>query len=38
MRYMIAANQALAVDTSIRQLPYGNDPAISTMLRYSIGF
>ncbi len=38
MRYMIAANQALAVDTSIRQLPYGNDPAISTMLRYSFGF
>ena len=38
MRYMIAANQALAVDASVRQLPYGNDPAITTMIRYSIGF
>ena len=38
MRYMIASNQALAFDASIRQLPYGNDPSITTMLRYSIGF
>ena len=38
MRYMIASNQALAFDASVRQMPYGNDPAITTMLRYSIGF
>ena len=38
MRYMVTANQAVAVDASVRQLPYGNDPAITTMLRYSIGF
>jgi hypothetical protein len=38
MRYMIASNQALAFDASVRQLPYGNDPSITTMLRYSIGF
>ena len=38
MRYMIASNQELAFDASIRQLPYGNDPSITTMLRYSIGF
>ena len=38
MRYMVAANKALAFDASIRQLPYGNDPSITFMLRYSIGF
>jgi hypothetical protein len=38
MRYMIASNQALAFDASVRQMPYGNDPSITTMLRYSIGF
>jgi hypothetical protein len=38
MRYMIASNQALGFDASVRQMPYGNDPAITTMLRYSIGF
>jgi len=38
MRYMIAPNQALAFDASVRQMPYGNDPSITTMLRYSIGF
>ncbi|MFM2150836.1 MAG: hypothetical protein RLZZ187_3142 [Pseudomonadota bacterium] len=38
MRYMIASNQALAFDASVRQLPYGNDPSVTTMLRYSIGF
>ena len=38
MRYMIASNQALGFDASIRQLPFGNDPSITTMLRYSIGF
>ena len=38
MRYMVASNQALAFDASVRQLPYGNDPSITTMLRYSIGF
>jgi hypothetical protein len=38
MRYMVAANQALGFDASIRQMPYGNDPSITTMLRYSIGF
>ena len=38
MRYMIASNQAIAFDASVRQMPYGNDPSITTMLRYSIGF
>jgi hypothetical protein len=38
MRYMIASNQAIAFDAAVRQLPYGNDPSITTMLRYSIGF
>ena len=38
MRYMIASNQALGFDAAVRQLPYGNDPSITTMLRYSIGF
>jgi hypothetical protein len=38
MRYMVASNQAVAFDASVRQLPYGNDPSITTMLRYSIGF
>jgi hypothetical protein len=38
MRYMVASNQAIAFDASVRQLPYGNDPSITTMLRYSIGF
>ena len=38
MRYMIASNQAVAFDASVRQMPYGNDPSITTMLRYSIGF
>jgi len=38
MRYMLASNQALSFDASVRQLPYGNDPAITTMVRYSIGF
>ena len=38
MRYMVASNQALAFDASVRQMPYGNDPSITTMLRYSIGF
>jgi hypothetical protein len=38
MRYMIASNQALAFDASVRQMPYGNDPSVTTMLRYSIGF
>ena len=38
MRYMVASNQALGFDASVRQLPYGNDPSITTMLRYSIGF
>jgi hypothetical protein len=38
MRYMIAPNQAVSVDTAVRQMPYGNDPAITTMIRYSIGF
>jgi hypothetical protein len=38
MRYNIASNQALALDASVRQMPYGNDPAITTMVRYSIGF
>lgn len=38
MRYMVASNQAIAFDTSVRQLPYGNDPSITTRLRYSIGF
>jgi hypothetical protein len=38
MRYMVASNQAIAFDASVRQMPYGNDPAITTMLRYSIGF
>ena len=38
MRYMVASNQALAFDASVRQLPYGNDPSVTTMLRYSIGF
>lgn len=38
MRYMVASNQALAFDASVRQMPYGNDPAVTTMLRYSIGF
>ena len=38
MRYMVASNQAIAFDASMRQLPYGNDPSITTMLRYSIGF
>ncbi|MFM2151233.1 MAG: hypothetical protein RLZZ187_3539 [Pseudomonadota bacterium] len=38
MRYMIASNQALGFDASVRQMPYGNDPSITTMLRYSIGF
>jgi hypothetical protein len=38
MRYMVASNQAIAFDASIRQLPYGNDPSVTTMLSYSIGF
>ena len=38
MRYMIASNQALGFDVSVRQLPYGDDPSITTMWRYSIGF
>jgi hypothetical protein len=38
MRYMIASNQALGFDASVRQMPYGNDPSVTTMLRYSIGF
>ena len=38
MRYMIASNQALAFGASVRQLPYGSDPSITTLLRYSIGF
>ena len=38
MRYMVASNQAVAFDASVRQMPYGNDPSITTMLRYSIGF
>lgn len=38
MRYMVASNQAIAFDTSVRQLPYGNDPSITIRLRYSIGF
>jgi hypothetical protein len=38
MRYMVASNQAIAFDASVRQMPYGNDPSITTMLRYSIGF
>ena len=38
MRYMIASNQAVAFDASVRQMPYGNDPSVTTMLRYSIGF
>jgi hypothetical protein len=38
MRYMIASNQALAFDASVRQMPYGHDPYVTTMLRYSIGF
>jgi hypothetical protein len=38
MRYMVASNQALGFDASVRQLPYGSDPSITTMLRYSIGF
>ena len=38
MRYMVASNQALAFDASVRQMPYGNDPSVTTMLRYSIGF
>ena len=38
MRYMVASNQALGFDASVRQLPYGNDPSITTMIRYSIGF
>jgi len=38
MRYMIASNQALAFDASVRQMPYGNDPSTTTMLRFSIGF
>jgi hypothetical protein len=38
MRYMIASNQALGFDVSVRQLPYGDDPSVTTMWRYSIGF
>jgi hypothetical protein len=38
MRYMIASNQALAFDASVRQMPYGHYPYVTTMLRYSIGF
>jgi hypothetical protein len=38
MRYMVASNQAIAFDASVRQMPYGNDPSVTTMLRYSIGF
>ena len=38
MRYNIASNQALAFDASVRQMPFGNDPAITTMVRYSVGF
>jgi hypothetical protein len=38
MRYMVASNQAIAFDASVRQMPYGNDPSITTMVRYSIGF
>ena len=38
MRYMVASNQAIVFDASVRQMPYGNDPSITTMLRYSIGF
>ncbi|MFM2147959.1 MAG: hypothetical protein RLZZ187_265 [Pseudomonadota bacterium] len=38
MRYMVASNQAVAFDASIRQLPYGSDPSVTTMVRYSIGF
>ena len=32
MRYMIASNQALGFDASVRQMPYGNDPSITTGL------
>jgi hypothetical protein len=38
MRYMIASNQAVGFDASVRQLPYGSDPSVTTMVRYSIGF
>jgi hypothetical protein len=38
MRYMIASNQALGFDASVRQMPYGNDSSVTTMLRYSIDF
>ncbi len=38
MRHMVASNQALGFDASMRQLPYGNDPSVTTMVRYSIGF
>jgi len=38
MRYMIASNQALGFDASVRQMPYGNDSSVTMMLRYSIDF
>lgn len=38
MRYMIASNRAVSVDAAVRQMPYGSDPSIITMLRYSMGF
>jgi hypothetical protein len=38
VRYVIAPNEVLGLDASLRQLPYGNDVAVATMVRYSIGF
>jgi hypothetical protein len=37
MRFMVASNQAVAFDASVRQLPNGSDPSITTLLRYSVG-
>ncbi len=38
LRYKLAPNQVVAVDAAIRQLPYGKDPSVTQMVRYSIGF
>ena len=38
LRYAVAANQHLMLDAGVRQTPYGNDPSVNSMIRYSIGF
>jgi len=38
LRYALAANQQVMVDAGVRQTPYSNEPSVSTMLRYAVGF